>query len=218
MIFYQCPICTFSFNESDKAWDEAIAHGACPKCDSPLIDFRTPLAVLDEAKKSRRNIRDSYLVESNYKDSFLKLWTLRVMGFIIGTSIGFTALIILLLLLNVLTDSSYSPRGPAWLIIPISFGFAIASYAPLLWLSIEKFLAKSILNYTKLTRLVLAAIILWISSVGIYVYLFKPYGYIINADRIHLLKVIIFPIAICCIGLFIYKKIIKVPATGQSEK
>jgi hypothetical protein len=207
MISYKCPNCTFSFNESDKAWDRAIANGTCPKCDSPLVNFSAPTTASDT--KQRQNIRDSYLVEVSYKNSFLKLWSLRLAGFFIGATIGFVILISVLFVISALSESNLSPRGPAWLIVPISFGFAIASYAPLLWLSIEKYLVGWILKLSKSTRLFLAAIAIWASSVGIYVYMFEPYGYITNTERIHLLKVIIFPIVIYYIGLFIYKKIVR---------
>ncbi|PKO92656.1 MAG: hypothetical protein CVU15_05970 [Betaproteobacteria bacterium HGW-Betaproteobacteria-1] len=149
------------------------------------------------------------MVEVSYKNSFLKLWSLRLAGFFIGATIGFVILISVLFVISALSESNLSPRGPAWLIVPISFGFAIASYAPLLWLSIEKYLVGWILKLSKSTRLFLAAIAIWASSVGIYVYMFEPYGYITNTERIHLLKVIIFPIVIYYIGLFIYKKIVR---------
>jgi rubredoxin len=67
MISYKCPVCAFSFNESDKAWDDAVAHGACPKCDAQLINFRAPLKISDQARKPRQDIRATYFIESNYK-------------------------------------------------------------------------------------------------------------------------------------------------------
>jgi len=207
MISYKCPNCNFEFNESDKAWDIAIANGSCPKCDSQLVNFSTSVASSDN--KQRQNIRESYLVEVSYKHSFLKLWSLRLAGFFIGAILGFLILISVLFVVSALSGNNLSPRGPAWLIIPISFGFATAGYAPILWLSIEKHFVVSILKLSKSTRLFLAATIFWVVTVGIYVYMFEPYGYITDVERIHLLKVIIFPVVIYFLGLFIYKKIMR---------
>lgn len=39
MITYKCQKCAFSFNQSDKAWDEAVMSGNCPKCNSILANF-----------------------------------------------------------------------------------------------------------------------------------------------------------------------------------
>jgi DNA-directed RNA polymerase subunit RPC12/RpoP len=43
VITYKCPKCSFSFNESDRSWDEALMSGSCPKCNSALVNFAVPI-------------------------------------------------------------------------------------------------------------------------------------------------------------------------------
>ncbi len=45
MITYKCPKCAFSFNQSDRTWDEAVISGNCPKCSLALVNFAVPIKV-----------------------------------------------------------------------------------------------------------------------------------------------------------------------------
>jgi uncharacterized membrane protein len=42
VITYKCPKCAFSFNQSDRTWDEAVVSGNCPNCNSDLVGFAIP--------------------------------------------------------------------------------------------------------------------------------------------------------------------------------
>lgn len=42
MITYTCPKCSFSLDEADRAWDDAIKEGTCPRCGYRLTDFPPP--------------------------------------------------------------------------------------------------------------------------------------------------------------------------------
>jgi hypothetical protein len=36
---YKCQKCDFSFTKADRAWDEAVTNGMCPKCKLKLTNF-----------------------------------------------------------------------------------------------------------------------------------------------------------------------------------
>lgn len=61
MITYQCPKCTFSFNQSDRTWDEAVMSGSCPKCNSVLVNFPVPIKtqVHEKLKPSKQSLARS---------------------------------------------------------------------------------------------------------------------------------------------------------------
>ena len=54
MITYNCPSCSFSFTQADKAWDVAVASKCCPKCKIALVNFNVPAPVLTK-KESKIN-------------------------------------------------------------------------------------------------------------------------------------------------------------------
>ncbi len=39
MVKFECPNCSYSFSEADKAWDKAVAYGGCPKCKKKHSTF-----------------------------------------------------------------------------------------------------------------------------------------------------------------------------------
>lgn len=50
MRIYKCPSCRFAIPEADKAWDEAVSSGLCPKCGGSLVDFPIPIASAQESR------------------------------------------------------------------------------------------------------------------------------------------------------------------------
>jgi len=61
VITYQCPKCTFNFNQSDKTWDEAVTSGGCPKCNSALVNFPIPTKaqLSEKLKPSKQSLSRS---------------------------------------------------------------------------------------------------------------------------------------------------------------
>jgi transcription initiation factor IIE alpha subunit len=61
VITYQCPKCAFSFNQSDRTWDEAVMSGNCPKCNSALVNFSVPIKtkISEKLKPSKQNLARS---------------------------------------------------------------------------------------------------------------------------------------------------------------
>jgi hypothetical protein len=67
VITYKCPKCAFSFNQSDRAWDEAVMSGNCPKCNSVLVNFAVPTKAqvtekLEPTKQSLSRSTPGYVV------------------------------------------------------------------------------------------------------------------------------------------------------------
>ena len=61
MITYKCPKCAFSFNQSDRTWDEAVMSGNCPECNSALVNFAVPIKaqVTEKLKPSKKSLTRS---------------------------------------------------------------------------------------------------------------------------------------------------------------
>lgn len=148
---------------------------------------------------------------------FMKVWLLRILGFIIGTALAFAFEFALLLIINEVFEVRLLPRGIGWVAIPIFIGISAAKLAP----RIERFpkfnefkfnelsLNKLFWESSKITRIVFVAPIFWICSVILYVFLFEPYGgYMSDRDYLHMFKVMSFPSIILIAGRVVYSKFI----------
>lgn len=141
----------------------------------------------------------------------MKYWTLRVGGFIVGAVLAVGIEAGLLLLVNAMSGRNYMPRGPAWLLLPVGLGISLSAAAPEIWSRIERGDLAAVQKFRSAPVLIRAAIVLpifWIACVGAYVYLFEPYGYMGDDDYNHMLKIMLFPVAVVWSGLFLYKKLI----------
>lgn len=147
----------------------------------------------------------------------MKVWLLRILGFIIGTVLAFAFEFALLLIVNEVFEVRLLPRGIGWVAIPIFIGISAAKLAP----RIERFpkfndfkfkqlnLSKIFWEASKITRIVFVAPIFWICSVILYVFLFDPYGvYMSDREYLHMFKVMLFPPIILIAGRVVYSKFI----------
>lgn len=147
----------------------------------------------------------------------MKVWLLRILGFIIGTALAFAFEFALLLIINEVFEVRLLPKGIGWVAIPIFIGISAAKLAP----RIERFpkfneckfkqlsLSKLFWESSKITRIVFVAPIFWICSVILYVFLFEPYGgYMSDRDYLHMFKVMLFPSIILIAGRVVYSKFI----------
>lgn len=148
---------------------------------------------------------------------FMKVWLLRILGFIIGTALTFAFEFALLLIINEVFEVRLLPKGIGWVAMPIFIGISAAKLAP----RIERFpkfneckfkqlsLSKLFWESSKITRIVFVAPIFWICSVILYVFLFEPYGgYMSDRDYLHMFKVMLFPSIILIAGRVVYSKFI----------
>lgn len=151
----------------------------------------------------------------------MKIWLLRIIGFIVGAGLALALEVGLLLLLNEFLDKGLIPRGPGWLVIPIIAGINAAKIAPELGL-LSKFEKQGpVANFWKaspLTRFIVVVPIFWILGVGAYVLVFEPYGYRMHSSEYaHMFKIMLFPPAILIAGYFTYVKLI-LPSKNSNEK
>jgi hypothetical protein len=118
----------------------------------------------------------------------------------------------LLLLFNSVSDRTYLPRGAGWLIAPIVLGISTGSAAPLVWLRLKQgdsAIARKVQSPPVLWRAYVVFALLWVASVGAYVWLFEPYGYMSSRDYSHMLKIMLFPPIVTIVGLLLYRKLVK---------
>ncbi|HAT8521827.1 TPA: hypothetical protein I7190_26795 [Vibrio vulnificus] len=150
---------------------------------------------------------------------FMKVWLLRIFGFIVGTALAFAFEFALLLIINEVFDTRLVPRGIGWVAIPFFIGVGAAKLAPELSY-FTKFKQTSFKQWfwsrSTVTRIVVIAPIFWICSVALYVFLFEPYGYMRDRDYMHMLKVMLFPTAILVVGHMVYLKLI-VPKSAENK-
>ncbi len=148
---------------------------------------------------------------------FMKVWLLRILGFIIGTALAFAFEFALLLIINEVFEVRLLPKGIGWVAMPIFIGISAAKLAPRIE-RLSKFnecefkqlsLSKLFWESSKITRIVFVAPIFWICSVILYVFLFEPYGgYMSDRDYLHMFKVMLFPSIILIAGRVVYSKFI----------
>jgi hypothetical protein len=148
----------------------------------------------------------------------MKYWLLRVVGFVLGAGAAVALEAALLLLISVIFGREFMPRGAGWLFLPIALGISASAAAPNIWLRIQRGDFPAAQRFRSASLLVRGAIVFpvfWILCVGIYTYLFEPYGYMGDSDYIHMFKVMLFPPAVALVGVLLYKKLI---APGITEK
>lgn len=141
----------------------------------------------------------------------MKVWLLRILGFIVGTGLAFIFEFSLLLIINEVFDTRLIPKGIGWVAIPFCIGIGAAKLAPELnyFRQFKQFSFKHwFWSSATVTRIVVIAPIFWICSVTLYVFLFEPYGYMSDRDYMHMLKVMLFPSAILVVGNIVYLKLI----------
>jgi DNA-directed RNA polymerase subunit RPC12/RpoP len=61
LLTYKCKSCSFGFSQADKAWDRAVAYGACPECGEKLEGFHVSEK---DAEHVRKNLEDIDLLNA----------------------------------------------------------------------------------------------------------------------------------------------------------
>lgn len=150
------------------------------------------------------------------------IWIFKIIGFVIGFVAAVLLEAALVGLLSWIFDARLTGRGLGWIVLPITAGAGCASLAAeigknpeIAFSALENFFASA---YSKLIRICWSsnktkrsAIIfplLWIAFVGLYVLLFRPYGYMSSSDFHHMYKVMLFPPSVILVTYFVYKKLI----------
>jgi len=142
----------------------------------------------------------------------MKIWLLRIAGFIVGTGLAVLLELVLLMLLSGLFGKQLMPRGLGWFVLPIVAGIACARVAPELG-PLGRYasfvLVKNFWSASPASRLVVVAPVFWVLAVGAFVVVFGPYGYSMSSSEYeHMMKVMFFPPAILVAGYFVYKKLV----------
>jgi hypothetical protein len=151
----------------------------------------------------------------------MKYWSVRIIGFVIGAAIAVAIEVGLLLLINGLSGHNFMPRGPGWLLLPIGLGVTSSRAAPDIWVRIERGDFRLLQRFKSASALSRAAMVFspfWVLCVGLYVWLFEPYGYMSDSDYHHMYKVMFFPVAVIWAGLFVYRKFVASTNVGQAAE
>lgn len=144
----------------------------------------------------------------------MKIWTLRIFGFLLGGFVG--------IFFADITASLTSRIAVLMAIIPIVSGIA-GSYF-LVWLcypqnSIGGRSVRKFWNSSSTVRALVVAPVFWVACVGAFIWLFEPYGgYMSSSDYSHMYKVMIFPSILLGAGCIVYFKLIKPKTIGSSEE
>ncbi|HIO29937.1 hypothetical protein [Marinobacter salarius] len=144
----------------------------------------------------------------------MKIWTLRILGFLLGGFVGiFVADIV----------ASLTDRIAVLMaVIPIMSGIG-GSYF-LIWScysqnSFGARLVRKFWNCSSIVRALLVAPVFWIACVGAFIWLFEPYGgYMSSSDFSHMYKVMVFPPLLLGAGCSAYFKLIKPKTTGSTKE
>lgn len=153
----------------------------------------------------------------------MKYWMLRVAGFVIGAGVAVAIEVGLLLLASALTSRQFMPRGLGWIVVPIAFGITAGTAAPTVWSRAQRGDIAMLRKFRLMSLRMRAAIVFsvfWALCVGLYVYLFEPYGeleYMDSTAYHHMFKLMIFPPAVVLIGLALYTKLVA-PTTADKDK
>ncbi len=180
-------------------------HGWTKPVQIPLVEEKRLSPLLDDDASSRRAERQTL------PHSSLTNLLLRTVGFLTGATFIVAIEASLLLILGLVFNRELMPRGPGWLLLPLAFGVTASAAAPNIWLRIEAgdfMLVRRFNSASSLVRFAVVFPVFWSLCVGAYVYLFEPYGYMVDSDYFHMLKVMIFPPVVLLVGLFFYQKLI----------
>lgn len=142
----------------------------------------------------------------------MKIWILRIFGFLIG-GVGGSFLVALISLLT-------NRFSLAMVIIPIMSAVAGSHWIIFLCHSPDSIGGRLITKYwdsSSLIRALVIAPIFWMVCVAAFIWIFEPYGYMSSSDYHHMYKIMFFPPLFLGAGSMIYFKLVK-PKTTVSNK
>lgn len=146
----------------------------------------------------------------------MKYWVLRIIGFTLG------ALAVLAVEMLILYSLNLNPRGATWLILPILAGVASSSMLAELWQSENSFIGRMKNKFwltSSVNRLLIVLPLFWVFVVGVYVWIFSPYGgYMSSSEYFHMYKIMAFPPCMLLLCCFIYFKLINPKTNSESSE
>lgn len=140
----------------------------------------------------------------------MKTIGLRIAGFLIGLAVGAAVMFLGAVLLSALFQRPIIPRGIGWFVMIFLFAYWTSKAAPTFWVRLEEGKLPLFIKFktaSTSTRAVVVLSVFWICAVGLFVFLFNPYGYMYQDDYAHMLKVMIYPPTLGVAGLIAYVKL-----------
>ncbi|MBW3528645.1 hypothetical protein KO533_19025 [Shewanella sp. NKUCC05_KAH] len=144
----------------------------------------------------------------------MRVWILRVLGFLLGGFVGVLFVGIIASLTNRV--------ALAMVIIPILSGIAGSRLLVLFCNDSDSFGGRLITKFwsaSPAARALVVAPAFWIACVGVFVWLFEPYGgYMSSSDYTHMYKVMLFPPLLLAAGSIVYFKLVKPKAVASRKE
>ena len=144
----------------------------------------------------------------------MRVWILRVLGFLLGGFVGVLFVAIIAYLTNRV--------ALAMVIIPILFGIAGSHLSILLCNAPDSIGGRLITKFwsaSPAARALVVAPAFWTACVGVFVWLFEPYGgYMSSSDYTHMYKVMLFPPLLLAAGSIVYFKLVKPKAVASRKE
>jgi|AntRauTorckE5430_2_1112549.scaffolds.fasta_scaffold02496_2 hypothetical protein len=135
----------------------------------------------------------------------MRVWILRVLGFLLGCFVGVLFVGIIAYLTNRV--------ALAMVVIPILSGISGSHFLVLFCNTPDSIGGRLITKFwsaSSAARALVVVPVFWIACVGVFVWLFEPYGgYMSSSDYTHMYKVMLFPPLLLGGGSFVYFKLIK---------
>ncbi len=113
----------------------------------------------------------------------MKIFLIRVVGFIVGVAVAAAFEFLVFIMLQLLLGTQLRPKSIGWLIIPLIFGYYFAKMAPdagAMISTLKEGSTKAYWEASSLVRLFIVLTVAWLVGFLFYVIVFEPYG-----SRIH---------------------------------